>query len=191
MEEDKKIEKDEGEQKENIKTTEERVNQGQADKMDMEDNIDLDDNTSSTDKVKIGSTVSIVYKGTLDDGSVFDKVEDKDKPFRFKVGSKQVIKKFEDSLIGMKKGDRRKLHINSTEAYGPRNDALLLQVPKSFLEGKVEVKPGKHIMLTAPDGSNAYALIKEVKGDNVVLDLNHPLAGKDLNFDIEVVDVQN
>ena len=148
-------------------------------------------NTNGNDTIKEGSTVSIIYTGTLEDGSVFDKVDDREKPFKFKVGSHQVIKKFEDSLLGLKRKDKKKLHINSVEAYGKRNDALLLKIPKNVLEGKVKVEPGKHIMLSAPDGSNAYALIKEVNGDEVVLDLNHPLAGKDLNFDIEIIDVQN
>jgi len=151
-----------------------------------------DENNEKNNKVvKDGSTVSINYVGTFDDGQVFDKVDDKNKPFKFKVGSGQVIKKFEQELVGMKVGEKKKIHIKSDEAYGARNDALVLVLPKHTLEGMVDLKPGTRLMFTAPDGSVAYAEIKEVKSDSVVLDLNHPLAGKDLNFEIEVLDVED
>ena len=134
------------------------------------------------------SLVGIHYVGTFDDGKVFDSV--KEKVFKFRIGSNAVLKSFENALIGMKKGDTKRIRLKPEEAYGLRNEALVVAIPKNTLEGKVKLEPGKHLVFTTPDGSKAYAEIKEIKGDDVILDLNHPLAGKALNFDVEIVSVE-
>lgn len=134
---------------------------------------------------KDGAVVEVEYTGTLDDGSVFDSSKGRS-PLRFTVGKGEVIRGFDQAVRGMNVGDKKKIHIPSADAYGDANPALLHDFPRSsFPPGTLE---GAKIWMQAKDGSHSMpARVDKIVGDVVTLDLNHPLAGKALNFEIELV----
>lgn len=138
--------------------------------------------------VKKGDTVKIHYTGTLDDGTVFDSSEGK-KPLEFVVGSGNVIKGFEQGIIGMKKGEQKELKIESKNAYGDHNKEMFKTVPRDQLPKEQDPKAGMIIMAQLPTGQQLPIRIVEVKDGNVVLDMNHPLAGKNLNFKVKIEDI--
>ena len=138
--------------------------------------------------VKKGDKVTIDYTGTLDDGSVFDSSKNK-QPIEFEVGSGRVIKGFEDSVIGMKKGEEKKISLKPAEAYGDHNPAMVIKIPRDKLPPGPEPKSGMMLAIGTPDGNKFPAKIIEVTDAEVTLDVNHPLAGKNLNFAIKLVDV--
>ncbi|MBN2457527.1 peptidylprolyl isomerase [Candidatus Woesearchaeota archaeon] len=140
--------------------------------------------------IEKGNKIKVEYTGTMDDGTVFDSTEKQGgKPLEFEVGSGQVIKGFENALIGMDKGEEKEITLEPAEAYGHPNDELLKKVPKDKLPKEQEPKPGMMLLMGLPNGSHVPAKIKEVDEENVTIDLNHPLAGKTLNFKLKVVDI--
>lgn len=137
-------------------------------------------------EAKDGHKVKVHYTGTFDDGTVFDSSKDKD-PLEFVVGSGQVVKGFDMAVKGMKKDETKTISIEPKDAYGDKNDQLVQDVPKTaFGENTPEI--GQTIGLQAPTGQVLPATIKEINGDMVKLDMNHPLAGKKLNFEIKLVE---
>lgn len=136
--------------------------------------------------IKKGDKVKIEYTGKLDDGSVFDSSEGKD-PIEFEVGGGHVIKGFDDAVVGMEKGQEKEVKIKTADAYGERNDELIKKIPRSQLPKDQEPKPGMMLGIQTPQGQ-IPAKITSVDKENITIDINHPLAGKDLNFKIKVVD---
>jgi FKBP-type peptidyl-prolyl cis-trans isomerase 2 len=134
-----------------------------------------------------GSKVKIEYKGTFDDGSVFDSSEQHGSPLEFESGSGQIIKGLDSEVEGMEVGQEKDVRIEPSLAYGDRNPELVQTVPKEKLP--MEVKQGQMILLGDPDGNRFPAVIADVTKDLVKIDLNHPLAGKHLNFKIKVVGI--
>ncbi len=141
--------------------------------------------------VKKGDKVKIEYTGTFDDGTVFDSSEKHGKPLEFEAGAGHVIKGFDAAVLGMEKGQEKEIKIQPKEAYGDRNPNLIKKIPKSQLPQGKEVKKGMMLMLSTPDGKQMPATIAEVTDDSISIDLNHPLAGKNLNFKIKVVDISS
>jgi FKBP-type peptidyl-prolyl cis-trans isomerase 2 len=141
--------------------------------------------------VKEGSKVKLDYTGKLEDGSVFDTSKNENaKPLEFTVGQGMVIKGFEDAVQGMKKGEIKTFSIKPEEGYGMPNPELKKPFPREKIPSDQELKPGMALMFSTPDGQQMPALITEVKEKEVILDLNHPLAGKELTFEIEILDVE-
>ncbi len=138
--------------------------------------------------VKKGDKVKVDYTGKLEDGTVFDTSEGK-APLEFEVGSGRIIKGFDDALIGMEKGQEKDIKISSADAYGSPNPQLVQKIPKEKLPAGQEPKKGMVLSLATPDGKRMPARIKEVSDKDITIDLNHPLAGKDLNFRIKLVDI--
>lgn len=136
---------------------------------------------------KSGDTVRVHYRGTLDDGSEFDSSAGRD-PIEFVVGSGQVIPGFEQAVGTMDVGQKSTVTIPAAEAYGERNDEAVQQIPLSAF-GDDMPEPGWVIQLSAPDGSRMAATVVAIEGDQVTLDFNHPLAGQDLTFELELVEV--
>ncbi len=160
-----------------------------TDKKDKETNkIEIKESTK-LDKVEENSLVSIEYEGKLDDGKIFDTSKGHP-PLQFIVGKKQVIKGFDDAVIGMKQGEEKEVHIEAKDAYGEINPELVKEIPKEMIKVDKEMKPGMTLVMATPDGHQIPLLIKEVKEKVVVLDMNHPLAGKNLNFKIKVLDIR-
>ncbi|MEX0920583.1 MAG: peptidylprolyl isomerase [Candidatus Pacearchaeota archaeon] len=145
--------------------------------------------------IKDGDKIKVEYEGKLEDGQVFDssKQGEQGQPLEFEVGAKQVIPGFEDAVKGMEKGQKKEFKISSDQAYGEKRDDLKKDIPKSSVpenpDGK-QPEPGMVLMVQSPQGQQFPAQIVDVKEETITLDLNHPLAGKDLFFNIEVVDVQ-
>ena len=144
-------------------------------------------------KAEKGDKVSIDYEGKLESGQVFDSSThgDHSHPLEFEVGSGMVIAGFDKEVIGMEKGQEKEFSIEPEDAYGERKEELKKELPKSALppvpEGQ-ELQAGMALMLQTPQGQMPVA-ISEVKKDSIVLDLNHPLAGKKLIFKIKVLEI--
>ena len=143
-------------------------------------------------KVKTGSNVSVHYRGTLlKDGTEFDNSRARGQPVDFQVGVTAMISGFTDALIGMTEGQTKTVTLTPSQAYGDRDPAALQPVPKgAFGENFTQLEVGETVQGQRPDGGSFLAKVYELNEDVAVLDLNHPLAGEDLNFEIELVSVQ-
>jgi len=139
--------------------------------------------------VKKGSKVKVDYTGTFDDGTVFDASEKHGQPLEFEAGSGQVIKGFDDAVMGMKKGEEKKIVLPAKEAYGEVRAELHKKVPRAQLPQDQEPKVGMILAVGLPNGQQFPARIVAVTADDVTIDLNHPLAGKALHFKIKVAEV--
>lgn len=135
-----------------------------------------------------GSKVSVNYTGKFDDGTVFDSSEGKE-PISFTVGGGQVIKGFDDAVVGMKKGEAKKITITPQEGYGDRDEKLQQQVPRSVFPQEMKLEKGMGFSFKTPTGQVIHATITEANAEAVTVDMNHPLAGRNLIFDLKVVDV--
>lgn len=138
--------------------------------------------------IKDGDTIKINYTGTLDDGSVFDSSENHEQPLEFTVGQGQVIPGFEEAVRGMEEGDEKEFRIEPSEAYGEYNEELAQQVPKTVIKSDMDIEVGMMLLVRTPDGREIPARVSEIGDEQVTLDMNHPLAGKALNFSIRVVE---
>ncbi len=139
--------------------------------------------------VKSGDKVTINYTGTFKDGTVFDSSDKHEKPLMFEVGSGQVIAGFDNAVKGMKKGEEKSFTLQPAEAYGPHNPQMIQKVPRDQLPKNQEPKAGMMLIVGTPQGGQIPATITEVTAKEVTLDMNHPLAGKVLNFKIKLVEV--
>ena len=140
-------------------------------------------------QAKAGDTVKIHYTGTLDDGTQFDSSKGRD-PLEFEVGSGQVIPGFDKAVEGMAVGDTKTVNIPVDDAYGPRHDQMIQEVPKSALPDEVEPAVGMGLQARRPDGAMLDLTITEVGEETITVDGNHPLAGQPLNFDLELVEIK-
>lgn len=140
-------------------------------------------------KVEKGKKVKIEYTGKLDDGTVFDSSEKHGKPIEFEAGAGNVIPGFDNAVMGMEKGEEKEIKIKPEEGYGHPNPELVKKVPREQLPKDKELKPGMMLGVGLPTGQQIPAKITEVSDKEVTIDLNHPLAGKTLNFKIKVVEV--
>ena len=136
--------------------------------------------------MKPGNKVKVHYTGTFNDGKVFDSSEGKE-PLEFTIGNNQVIPGFENGIKEMNLNEEKTIKINPKEAYGERDEKLVVKVSRDKFPPEVEV--GGNLILKGPNGEQIPALIKEVKDNEVIIDLNHQLAGKELTFKIKVVEV--
>ncbi|MGB5158584.1 FKBP-type peptidyl-prolyl cis-trans isomerase [Desulfobacterium sp. N47] len=142
------------------------------------------------EKVENNMYVSVHYKGTLNNGEVFDSSEGR-MPLEILMGGGQLIKGFEDSLLGMSLKEKKTFTLSPENAYGQREDNLIHYFPLSEVPPGVIPEAGQVIGLQMPDGRQMPAQVVGIDNENVTLDLNHPLAGKELTFDIEVVGISN
>lgn len=136
-----------------------------------------------------GDTVSVHYKGTLDDGTEFDNSHNRGEPLVFQVGTGQVIPGFDNAVVGMVQGSTKTVNIDPANAYGPRNTEATQVVPKTAFPPGFPFEEGQQVQGTNPDGSSMTATIAAQDKFTVTLDMNHPLAGKNLNFEIELVNI--
>lgn len=134
-----------------------------------------------------GSTVEVHYTGRFIDGEVFDSSEGKD-PLQFQIGSGQIIPGFETAIMGKNIGEKVSVTIAPDQAYGQLREDLVIEVPLDKMPGTVEV--GQLLQADGGDGQVVQVIVKEIKEEVIVIDGNHPLAGQELVFDIEVVSIQ-
>jgi len=142
-----------------------------------------------TRQASFGDIVSVHYTGRLEDGTVFDSSRGSE-PLEFELGSGAVIEGFERAVNGMEVGESREVRIAPEDAYGPRHEEMLLEVPRSQLPEGLEPTEGDMLGIQIAPGQQAVARITSVADDTITLDLNHPLAGETLVFDIELVGIK-
>lgn len=140
-------------------------------------------------QAKQGDTVLVHYRGTLDDGSEFDSSAGTD-PLSFTIGAGEVIPGFEQALEGMETGEKKTQHIPAAEAYGERRDELVFEVGREQMPEGNEIEVGDMLRVGFPDGSSANVQVTALDDQSVTLDANHPLAGKNLTFELELVKIQ-
>jgi len=144
---------------------------------------------NAKDVVKEGDVVKVEYKGSLEDGTVFDESKEGE-PLIFVVGSGQIIPGFDKAVVGMKLNEEKKVTIQKEDAYGERDETLVKVFPRNILPENL--KPRKDMILSMRDNNGRIlpAKVVEVTADSLTLDLNHPLAGKNLVFDIKVIGIE-
>ena len=140
------------------------------------------------EQVKNGDKVKVHYNGRLTSGETFDSSEGR-QPLEFEVGSGMVIKGFDDGVTGMKVGDKKTINIPVENAYGEKSQEMLIDYPKSQFPEQIELRVGTDLMMSSASGQQFQVKIAEIKDEVVVLDANHPLAGEELVFDIELVEI--
>lgn len=139
-------------------------------------------------QVKSGDSVRIHYTGTLDDGTEFDSSTGTD-PLEFTVGSGQIIPGLDKALPGMEVGDKKTVRVPADEAYGAHDPDASQEVPKDQFPADIPVEVGTQLQVQTPDGQVVQVVIIAVTEETATLDANHPLAGKDLTFDIELMSI--
>lgn len=149
----------------------------------------IQNSTADPAVAKIGDKVSIEYTGTFSDGVVFDSSSKHDAPLEFEVGAGRVIPGFEKAVKGMKVGDEKKFTLSPPEAYGDNNPKLIQKVSRSEIPQDRKPQVGMGLIVGSPGGQPMRAFITEVTADFITLDMNHPLAGKTLTFEIKVVKI--
>jgi FKBP-type peptidyl-prolyl cis-trans isomerase 2 len=138
--------------------------------------------------VKKGEWIKVEYIGTFNDGTIFDSSEYNDGiPLKFQVGEGQLIKGFDDSVVGKELNQEYTIKLNPSEAYGEYVEGLTQKVPKNQFPKGSEPQIGMVLMVMGPQGQ-MLATIKSIEDDDIIIDLNHPMAGKVLNFKIKIVE---
>ncbi len=135
-----------------------------------------------------GNTVTVHYTGKLEDGTVFDTSDGRD-PLQFTVGGAQIIPGFEQAVIGMNAGEAKTVTIPSDQAYGPHHDDLLLVVERNQIPPHMTPEVGQRLEIRQADDQAIPVTVTKISDVNVTLDANHPLAGKDLIFDLQLVEI--
>tara|TARA_R110000824_G_scaffold19976_2_gene76233 strand:+ start:126 stop:566 length:441 start_codon:yes stop_codon:yes gene_type:complete len=141
--------------------------------------------------VENGSSVELHYKGTFPDGEVFDCSRDRGETMNILVGHGSLIKGFESALLGMTEGQTKTINLTADEAYGPIIEEAIVSVPKEAFPENFAFEEGVTVQGSNKNGSPVMAKIVEFDGKIVKLDHNHPLAGKDINFEIELVKIED
>jgi peptidylprolyl isomerase len=136
--------------------------------------------------VKDGDTVKIHYTGKLSDGTVFDSTRERE-PMQFAVGSDEIIPGVEKAVVGMKPGESKTIKLAAGDAFGPRQDAMVFKLERNKLPDGLTLENGRQLQYTPENGPKRVLTITNVTDKSVTLDGNHPLAGKDLTFDLELV----
>ena len=139
-------------------------------------------------QVKSGDKVKVHYHGKLTNGETFDSSEGRS-PLEFEVGGGMVIKGFDDGVTGMTTGEKKTVNIPYNEAYGPRNPEMVIEFPKDRFPQDMQIEVGMPLAMSGGNGEQFQVVVTEIKEDSVMLDANHPLAGQDLIFDIELVEI--
>ena len=137
---------------------------------------------------KEGDTVKVHYTGSFDDGTVFDTSEGKD-PLTFRIGAGDVIPGFDNAVVGMAAGDNKKIEVPMDDAYGPHHDELVLTIEREQLPMESDPVEGMMLQAHLKDGQTVMVQITGITDDSITLDANHPLAGRDLTFQITLMEI--
>lgn len=137
---------------------------------------------------KANDKVKVHYKGTLSNGEIFDTSEGRD-PLEFTLGTGQVIPGFDKGIEGMTIDESKTINIPSTNAYGDIRKELIQEVPKTHIPEEIKPEIGLQLMSSTPDGQQIPLVVTEIKDETIIVDANHPLAGKDLTFEVTLVGI--
>ena len=140
--------------------------------------------------VEDGNQVQVHYRGTLADGTEFDSSYERGEPITVQVGAGQLIPGFNDAIVGMTVGEKKEVTLSPDEAYGPRNPQALTEISRDSFPEQLELQEGMPVPLADGNGNRVMGRLSEISEATVTVDLNHPLAGEALNFEIEVVDIE-
>jgi peptidylprolyl isomerase len=135
-----------------------------------------------------GDTVKVHYNGTLEDGTSFDSSAGRD-PLQFTLGASQVIPGFENAVMGMQPGEQKTITIPNAEAYGPRRDDMMLEVPLEQFPAEIVPEVGRQLQVRMGNGQVVPVTVTDVSESSAMLDANHALAGEDLTFEITLVEI--
>ncbi|MCH8558437.1 MAG: peptidylprolyl isomerase [Balneolia bacterium] len=139
-------------------------------------------------QVKEGDKVKVHYTGTLNDGSVFDSSRERE-PLEFEIGSGSIIPGFEKAVLELAPGDSTTIEIPSAEAYGEVREDMIITVEREKLPADIDPEVGMQLQLQQPDGGAMPVVISDLNESHITIDANHPLAGRDLKFEIELVEI--
>jgi FKBP-type peptidyl-prolyl cis-trans isomerase 2 len=135
-----------------------------------------------------GDTVKVHYTGKLTDDTIFDSSLEQD-PLEFTLGTGEIIPGFEEAVVGMQPGEAKTVTIISDEAYGPYREEMVLEVDRNQFPTDMAPEVGQQFEISQPDGNSTVVLVTAIQETNVVLDANHPLAGQDLTFNIQLMEI--
>ena len=139
-------------------------------------------------QAKKGDTVKVHYTGKLDDGTVFDSSLERE-PLQFTIGEGQLIPDFEEGVVGLSPDESKTVNIPADKAYGPHHEEMIMEVSRDQFPKDLEPRVDQRLQVSQPDGQSFVVLVTGVSETSVTLDGNHPLAGKDLAFDIQLVEI--
>lgn len=140
-----------------------------------------------SEAIKAGDNIAVNYTGKFEDDTVFDSSAGKD-PLQFTVGAGQLIKGFDEAVLGMKKGEKKTITLAPEEAYGPRQEGMIIDIPRAQIPEDMKLEVGMRLHLRDPNGNPVPAVVAEITEEVVKMDANHPMAGKTLIFDIEIAE---
>jgi peptidylprolyl isomerase len=135
-----------------------------------------------------GDQIKVHYTGTLDDGTVFDSSRERE-PLEFTIGNGQLIKDFEAAIVGLTEGESTIIRIPADRAYGVYSEELLIEIPREHFPAEIDPQPGLALCMQRDTGEVLNVVVAKIADSVVTVDANHPLAGKDLTFVIEVVSI--
>jgi len=139
-------------------------------------------------QAKSGDTVRVHYTGKLDDGTVFGSSVGRE-PLEFTIGEGQIIPGFEQAVIGMNEGESKTVRVTADQAYGPRREEMMVEIDRSQVPAGLELEIGQMLQMQQPNGRMVRVIVANISETTVLLDANHPLAGKDLTFDIQLIQI--
>jgi FKBP-type peptidyl-prolyl cis-trans isomerase 2 len=139
-------------------------------------------------EAKQGDTVRVHYTGKLDDGTVFDSSKERE-PLEFTIGQQGIIPGFQKIVEGMSPGETKTEVVISDDAYGPRQDQMIMEVTRDQLPEDLSPEAGQYLQLVRPDGQTMAVQVADVSDDSIKLDANHPLSGRDLSFEVDLIEI--
>lgn len=139
-------------------------------------------------KAELGDNVKVHYVGKLSNGEIFDQSK-QEEPLGFEIGKGQLIQGFEQAVIGMEAGETKTEQVPYDFAYGERRDDLVLELEKSKLPEHLNPEEGDQLEIKQDEGNNIPVVVKQITEDSLTIDANHPLAGQDLTFELELVEI--
>ena len=142
-------------------------------------------------QAKSGDKVTVHYSGSLEDGTIFSSTYEEDEPFEFTIGEKNVLSSFQNAVIGMKMGETKTISVPPEDGYGEHKAEFVLKMEKAQAPPELELEAGKRLQIRLNDGTTRVVTVLAITEDSVILDANDPLAGKTLQFEIELVEIRS
>ena len=140
-------------------------------------------------QAKSGDRVIVHYSGSLEDGTIFSSTYEEDEPFEFTIGEENILPSFQEAVIGMKEGETKTVSVPPEDGYGEHKEEFVLKMERAQAPAELELEAGKRLQIRLNDGTTRVVTVLAITEDSVILDANDPLAGKTLQFKIELVEI--